>query len=278
MIHVNRFQNKRFYDIPNYIIHPIKGEYMFNPELRIGEIITNADIVSTFKCGNMGGMRRSKKTNTLVLISDYTKGLYHDKWIGDVLHYTGMGKIGNQDIDWAQNATLANSKHNGVDVHLFEVMDSGKYIYCGRVELVSAPYIDIQIDENGTRRNVWIFPIQPTPKNDVIKPTMFVFPDMESYQKNKSATETAYYKKLRATKKGPSKKSLHTVRPTSALNASSAIPHDIIGKQIHHTFFGRGTVISIENASIIIQFETEGTKKIGYAFSMEKNLLTLVEN
>lgn len=60
MIHVNRFQNKRFYDIPNYIIHPIKGEYMFNPELRIGEIITNADIVSTFKCGNMGGMRRSK--------------------------------------------------------------------------------------------------------------------------------------------------------------------------------------------------------------------------
>lgn len=87
-----------------------------------------------------------KKTNTLVLISDYTKGLYHDKWIDDILHYTGMGKIGNQDIDWAQNATLANSKHNGVDVHLFEVMDSGKYIYCGRVELVSAPYIDIQID------------------------------------------------------------------------------------------------------------------------------------
>ena len=147
-----------------------------------------------------------QKTNTLVLISDYTKGLYHDKWIGNVLHYTGMGKIGNQDIDWAQNATLANSKHNGVDVHLFEVMDSGKYIYCGRVELVSAPYIDIQIDENRTRRNVWIFPIQPTPKNDVIKPTMFVFPDMESYQKNKSATETAYYKKLRASKKVPLRK------------------------------------------------------------------------
>ena len=251
---------------------------MFNPKLRIGEIITNADIVSTFKCGNMGGMRRSKKTNTLVLISDYTKGLYHDKWIGDVLHYTGMGKIGNQDIDWAQNATLANCNYNGVDVHLFEVMDSGKYIYCGKVALVSAPYIDTQIDEDGNRRNVWIFPIQPTPKHNVIKPAMFVFPDMESYKKNKSTTEETYYKKLGATKKGSSKKIIHTVRPTLARNASSAIPHDIIGKQIHHTFFGRGTVISIENTSIIIQFETEGRKKIGYAFSMKKNLLTLDEN
>lgn len=40
----------------------------------------------------MGGMRRSKTTNTLVIVSDYTKGIYHDKWIGGVLHYTGMGK------------------------------------------------------------------------------------------------------------------------------------------------------------------------------------------
>ena len=63
---------------------------MFNPGLEIGQILKNADIVEKFKCGNMGGMRRSKTTNTLVIVSDYTKGLYHDKWIGGVLHYTGM--------------------------------------------------------------------------------------------------------------------------------------------------------------------------------------------
>ncbi len=68
------------------------------------------------------------------------------------------------------------------------------------------------------------------------------------------------------------------VRPSSVLNISSTIPDDIIGKQIHHTFFGHGTVISIENASIIIQFETEGRKKIGYAFPMKKNLLALDGN
>ena len=66
----------------------------FNPGLKIGQILKNADIVEKFKCSNMGGMRRSKTTNTLVIVSDYTKGLYHDKLIGCVLHYTGMGKQG----------------------------------------------------------------------------------------------------------------------------------------------------------------------------------------
>ena len=98
---------------------------MFNPNLSIGQEISNAELVSIFKCGNMGGMRRSNTTNTLVLVSDYTKGLYHDKWIGGVLHYTGMGKSDDQDIHWAQNHTLANCVTNGVDVHLFEVMDEG---------------------------------------------------------------------------------------------------------------------------------------------------------
>ena len=44
----------------------------FDPRLKIGQILKNADLVDTFKCGNMGGMRRSKTTNTLVLITDYT--------------------------------------------------------------------------------------------------------------------------------------------------------------------------------------------------------------
>lgn len=83
---------------------------MFDPGLKIGQVIENSDIVEIFKCSNMGGMRRSKATNTLVLVSDYTKGIYHDKWIGGVLHYTGMGKVGNQDINRAQNKTLANYK------------------------------------------------------------------------------------------------------------------------------------------------------------------------
>lgn len=43
---------------------------VFNPKLKIGQILKNADIVEIFKCGNMGGMRRSNTTNTLVIVSD----------------------------------------------------------------------------------------------------------------------------------------------------------------------------------------------------------------
>ncbi|WP_244158174.1 hypothetical protein [Bacillus paramycoides] len=49
----------------------------------------NKEISRIFKCGNMGGMRQSKKTNTLVLFSDHTKGIYDDRWDEDILHRDG---------------------------------------------------------------------------------------------------------------------------------------------------------------------------------------------
>ena len=78
-----------------------------------------------------------------------------------------MGKNGDQDINWAQNETLAACGQNDVDIHLFEVIDAGEYIYCGRTELVDKPYIDVQPGEDGIKRNVWMFPIRPVPDNNV---------------------------------------------------------------------------------------------------------------
>ena len=52
---------------------------MFDPGLEIGQVIKNSDIVEIFKCGNMGGMRRSKTTNTLVLVSDYFNSVVEKK-------------------------------------------------------------------------------------------------------------------------------------------------------------------------------------------------------
>lgn len=77
-----------------------------------------------------------------------------DKWCAP-LHRNGEN--GDQDINWGQNATLAACGHNGVDVHLFEVMDAGEYVYCGRIELVGKPYTEIQPGEDGKPRKVWIF-------------------------------------------------------------------------------------------------------------------------
>lgn len=133
----------------------------FQCPFQIGQVVTHDALTQAFKCGNMGGMRRSKATNSLVIISDHTKGLYEDKWYRDVLHYTGMGKSGDQSLSFMQNKTLAECNYNSVDVHLFEVLAASQYIYRGKVTLASSPYQEVQSGEDGLPRKVWMFPLQP---------------------------------------------------------------------------------------------------------------------
>jgi 5-methylcytosine-specific restriction enzyme A len=105
------------------------------------------------------GMRRSLETNTLVLVSDHTK-LYEDRWEGNIFHYTGMGKKGDQSLSFHQNKTLAESDTNGVDVYLFEVLRPNEYIFMGQVELAGEPYQEEQFDEDKKLRKVWVFPLK----------------------------------------------------------------------------------------------------------------------
>lgn len=251
---------------------------VFDPGLKIGQILKNADIVEIFKCGNMGGMRRSRTTNTLVIVSDYTKGIYHDKWIGGVLHYTGMGKNGDQDINWAQNVTLAECRHNGVDVHLFEVIDAGEYIYCGRIELVRKPYTEIQPGEDGNDRRVWMFPIRPVPDNDVQKPQMFVFKDMEDYKSRGKNVDVEYAKMIANKKKNKGKVPVvdHPVIPKPEPKLLVVIPVDIVGKPVKHKSFGRGVITAIQGTSITVEFDKVGIKKMSYDFCMNNNLLEFI--
>lgn len=235
----------------------------FNPGLAIGQTVTNDQLKEIFKCGNMGGMRRSHTTNTLVIVSDYTKGLYQDKWIGGVLHYTGMGKIGDQDINWAQNATLAEMDRNGVDVHLFEVIDQGEYIYCGRIELVDRPYTDRQPDENGDDRRVWMFPVRPVPENNVRKPEMLVFKDMEDYLNRGKNVDREYV----AWREQQSKK-----RPRTAAAAKSK---GLVGATVTHTTNGVGTVTSFDGTLVTVKFKNGQTKTLNYSMCMEKQLLKI---
>ena len=254
---------------------------MFDPKLAIGQELKNTEIVSIFHCGNMGGMRRSKETNTLVLVSDYTKGLYHDKWIGGILHYTGTGKNGDQDINYGQNKTLANCNNSDIDVHLFEVIDAGKYIYCGRVELVDEPYKEIQPDENGNNRTVWMFPIRPVPINDVVKPPMFVFSDMEDYRKRGNNVDREYARIL-ADKKARKKEVPTSSDVTLPIRKAEPkpiveIPDDIIGKRIKHKRFGLGTIIGKTTEAIIVSFDIGDEKNLGYKFCLDNKMFDIIE-
>jgi 5-methylcytosine-specific restriction enzyme A len=137
----------------------------FIPSFSIGSEVTNNQLRTEFACGIMGGMRRSKKTNSLVIISDHTKPPYDDDWQDNTLHYTGMGLKGDQLLTSQQNKTLAESNINGVAIYLFEVFEPTKYIYQGLVELCGNPYQEIQSDLDGNNRLVWMFPLRIiTPK------------------------------------------------------------------------------------------------------------------
>jgi 5-methylcytosine-specific restriction enzyme A len=132
---------------------------MFNPNIKQGQDLTNKDLCDLFKFGPQGGMRKSNSTNSLVLISNHIKSIYEDRWIGDVFHYTGMGMEGDQSLSFMQNNTLSNSLSNGISLHLFEVFQEKSYTYIGPVKLSDKPYQEMQPDQHGANRHVWMFPL-----------------------------------------------------------------------------------------------------------------------
>lgn len=137
-------------------------------ELPKKTILTNQQLMHIFKVSNSGGMRRSLKTNSLVLIhhihASTTDSIYHDEWKSingkRILHYTGMGQTGDQSLDFAQNKTLSESQINQVDIYLFSNDGPNRYQYEGMVKLFEQPYISQQKDKNGNMRNVYIFPLE----------------------------------------------------------------------------------------------------------------------
>ena len=159
-------------------------------------------------------------------------------------------------ISKPQNSTLGNCATNGVDVYLFEVMDEGRYTYCGRIELVDKPYTETQPGEDGIDRLVWMFPIRPVPENDVKKPSMFVFKDMEDYQKNGQNVDAKYNAghKVKVSKKSPGK-SVQKVR---------------------HKKFGEGTVVERKGEFIVVNFASVGRKQLNLKVCQDKGLMEFV--
>lgn len=49
-------------------------------DLTIGMEINNDTLCEIFGCSSQGGMRRSKRTNTLVLVSNRVASTYSDDW------------------------------------------------------------------------------------------------------------------------------------------------------------------------------------------------------
>lgn len=92
-----------------------------------------------------------------------------------------------------------------------------------------------------------MFPIRPVPDNDVKKPTMFVFKDMEDFKNRGKDVDAQYMKMIAAKKKGSSKPAyVPPVIPKPEPKPPVVIPVDIVGKHVKHKAFGVGTITAIE--------------------------------
>ncbi|WP_372780715.1 AAA family ATPase (plasmid) [Priestia aryabhattai] len=128
-------------------------------DLRPHQKLKNQELVTMFKCGNSGGMRRSLKTNSLLLISDRTNPTYKNLSRDEegIWHFTGMGRKGDQSISYLQNKTLFNSNSTGVSLYLFECIGRDNYVFIDCVLLASKPYLDEQLGEDKKLRKAIVF-------------------------------------------------------------------------------------------------------------------------
>lgn len=146
----------------------------FRTKFKIGVSYTNEEVRKEFVCSPQSGMRPSNTTNTLVLISNHIRSIYDDRWINSTLMYTGQGKKGDQELK-RNNRTLAESGSNNVGLHLFEVFKENQYTYVGIVHLSDNPFQEVQNDETGKERLVWVFPLQrATNQNEYILPSFLL--------------------------------------------------------------------------------------------------------
>ncbi|MFC9600192.1 AAA family ATPase [Peribacillus butanolivorans] len=128
-------------------------------DLKKDTIITEQKLLELFKCSAKGGMRRSLKTNSLVLLSFKGRKPYGDaKKDGEIWEFVGMGRNGDQKVDYLQNKTLLNSNENGVKVYLFTV-ENKEYKFVDRVLLAGSWKTEKEEGEDGKDRTVLVFPL-----------------------------------------------------------------------------------------------------------------------
>ena len=126
-----------------------------------------------------------------------------------------------------------------------------------------------------------MFPIRPVPENNVKKPEMFVFKDMDDY-KARGKNVDAEYVTLLVKKKKVRKKQLPNCRRrfygcACFTKAQSLFKQSILGKKrVKHKSYGEGIITGISNAIITVSFDDVGEKKLGYEVCIKNKLIEII--
>lgn len=141
---------------------------MFDPNIKIGTVLSEKDIHRIFGCQTTFGIRLNKANHAIVIVSDATtKNSYPDYWKDDILYYTGTdaGNIsGNQTLEGTgnNNGKLRDVWFEPVDnkttLFLFIKYAPNQCTYKGIVELAECPFEEPK--KHDPAHTVWKFPLK----------------------------------------------------------------------------------------------------------------------
>ena len=213
---------------------------LFHSHLTQNQVFSHSCLANLFEVKSLKNSRYIKELRTLVLIADYTKEKEPDHWISDVLHLTGTQKIGG-----ATYSKLADSRVNGVNIHLFQVMTPGEYVYSGRFQLATDPYTQIKPNN----QLVWVYPIQPDHDEYVKKPDGLVFENEEDF-KNRGEQAIRHFVRHR---------------------------DHYIGYQVRHVEHGLGVVNAFDGKLITVTFGNNDTRDYNFKIAFQGGYLKFVD-
>ena len=143
----------------------------------INEFYPKREIWRKLKVGVMGGIRPNVRENYVVVFLDaptpnpkpgQSHNIYQDRYDAQtgLFYYTGAGQRGNQTLS-GRNGWLANSNKNKTPIYFFRQYNfGGKHQYVGPV-LVKGIRKEIQLDDLGKNRKVYIFLLEPNPNAEL---------------------------------------------------------------------------------------------------------------
>ncbi|KPN71990.1 YDG/SRA domain-containing protein [Neisseria sp. 83E34] len=134
-------------------------------DLKPNAIIKRSELHDKFGGSRQSGISPSSKSNNVFIFTNPEHGEehgYYDSWREDgrVLHYSGEGQNGNQEMKRGNKAILQHKNDNRA-LRVFQNTEKAGYVrYVGEFQIdEKAPYSVKQehSTNNGPQRNVFIF-------------------------------------------------------------------------------------------------------------------------
>ena len=131
-----------------------------------------------------------------------------------------------------------------------------------------------------------MFPVRPVPDNDVKKPSMYVFADMEDYKARGQNVDQEYQEYQEKKKKGAfPPEPPNPPKPIIDLEKLYQDHEWLIGRRLVHKLYGHGLINTISCSedgqvflAVIFEKETKGEteRKLGYDICKRNNLISII--